>query len=97
MPVRHVLLCALGRGPTRDGGARRLERRRSDGGGAKVDRRRSALGNPLELGTEGDREVACDAYELLLGATLYEEGARAAWSWSPARVAAGQHAGLTGR
>lgn len=53
----------------------------------RVDRR-SPLGNPFVMGSEGERDVVCDAYAALLTA-----GARA--GTAAARIV-GEHYGFTG-
>eukprot|EP00966_Prymnesium_polylepis_P113713 2629003-Prymnesium_polylepis.1 len=47
------------------------------GGRVRVDRDYSPLGNPFVLSGEIDCDPACDAYELLLEATLGVGGPRA--------------------
>eukprot|EP00966_Prymnesium_polylepis_P213962 4955167-Prymnesium_polylepis.1 len=74
MPVQDVLLCPLGRGGARDhlGRVGRVDARPADvaGGRVRVDRGHSPLGNPFVLGSEEDREAACEAYDLLLAEAL---------------------------
>ena len=58
------------------------------GGRVRVDRDYSPLGNPFVLGGEIDRDPACNAYELLLEATLGVGRARTVEGWTPSAIGA---------
>ena len=58
------------------------------GGRARVDRDYSPLGNPFVLSGEIDCDPACDAYELLLEATLGVGRARSVEGWTPSAIGA---------
>ena len=59
-----------------------------NGGRVRIDRGHSALGNPLVLGSEADRDAACAAYDLLLAEALELESAREVMGWSAAAIGA---------